>query len=175
MRCLGRGFLRPFFTWRNGHNAGRLPVTRRAPRIGGGYVKKTSCTPANQFLSRRPQVAHQAVGALLESASGKRPAGTRMWQILCNNSPTTSCTRHSRLCSYGDTSSRRLPPDDLTQRAADCSGERPLEPLCRHCGRLYRDGIELRRSSLACAQSRGLTTMIDRAYSSSNTAGIAVE
>jgi hypothetical protein len=84
MRCLGRGFLRPFFTWRNGHNAGRLPVTRRAPRIGGGYVKKTSCTPANQFLSRRPQVAHQAVGALLESASGKRPAGTRMWQILCN-------------------------------------------------------------------------------------------
>jgi hypothetical protein len=36
------------------HRDLRLAVTRRAPGIGSGYGN-TSSTPANQFLSRRPQ------------------------------------------------------------------------------------------------------------------------
>jgi hypothetical protein len=63
----------------------------------------------------------------------------------------------------------------VTQRAADLPGDGPLEPLCRHCGRLYRDGIELVMELAWLVHNRGLSTMIDRASALSATAGIAVE
>ncbi len=96
-----------------------------------------------------------------------------MRQTLCNNSPDIL----SPALTAAMATLRRVdsPPNDFDAAGRRPARDGPLEPLCPHCGRLYRGGIELVMELAWLVHNRGLTTMIDRASALSSTAGIAVE